>query len=155
MRQAHTFRSYSQSLVLVAVPLLLVAGCGIAPTTATATSTSTPLVSSASLNGTWVGQGTYYSGEGSFPLTLNLTVSGTTITGTLQYTSGEVSVSGTVNNSSGVTAAIQFTSDAVISGDQIGLHTTYTATVNDGHMAGTWYYAGDTSPDGTFTLNHS
>jgi hypothetical protein len=151
MRQPYTFPSYSQALALVAAILLLVTGCGNAPTP----STTTPIASGASLKGSWVGQGAYYNGEGSFPLTLNLTINGTTITGTLQYFSGEVSVSGTVNSSSGDTAAIQFNSDSVISGEQIELDTTYTATVNGGHMTGTWYYSGDTSPDGTFSLTHS
>src|SRR5947209_17344745 len=88
---------------------------------------------------------------------LTVTVSGNTFSGMLEEDtySSVVSIGGSITSSSGNNANITFTDNATVSGGQIQLNCTYTATVSNGQMSGVWYYPGNSSPDGTITLNRS
>lgn len=123
------------------------------PVAHAATTDSTPSVD---LTGTWQGQGIYYNGGGIFDMLLTITsLSGNAFSGTLAedtYTSA-VAISGSVTNVSAGNANITFTDPSALWGSQIALNTTYTATLSNGQMNGLWYYAGNSSPDGTISLN--
>ncbi len=107
-----------------------------------------------SLDGTWQGQGTYYNGQSPFDMLLTIVVKGSSFSGTLteQAYSSEVAIVGHILSSSAQSARITFTDPSIISGGQIQLGCTYTATVTNGQMCGLWYYPGNSSPDGTIRL---
>ena len=111
---------------------------------------STPVI----LNGTWLGQGTYSNGSGFDMLLTIKDVSGTSFSGTLAedtYTSA-VTITGNIISSSNGNATITFTDPSTLWGGQIALDTTYTTKVSDGQMSGSWYYSGNSSPDGELSL---
>jgi len=119
--------------------------------------TPTPTPPAPFTSGTWHGQGTYYNGQSPFDMLLTITVNGNAFSGTLEedmYNS-TVSISGTITNSTSNSVTISFTDDSTISGGQIHLNCTYTATIANGQMSGVWYYPGDSSPDGTITLTRA
>lgn len=107
------------------------------------------------LSGTWQGQGTYNDGRSPFDMTLTIQNRGSLLAGVLRENvyDGTVAVLGAVTNASNGSYTVSFTDYAAVSGDQIALNCTYVGTVTNGHMAGTWYYAGDSSLDGTLTLD--
>lgn len=101
------------------------------------------------LSGTWTGQGTYNDGR-RFDMKLVVTSAGDSFAGTLTESTynSVVAITGTQEGNS-----VEFTDPSSISGGQITLNVTYSATLTGGHMSGVWTYEGDSSPDGTFALD--
>lgn len=153
-------RRWTVGLVLL-TSALLVAGCGGKPA-ASPSSHTTPIArvtpassTSGPLQGRWSGQGTYNDGRSPFDMALIVQVNGSLLTGFLYEDTydGAVSVQGTSTRSSNGSFAVRFTDEATVSGGLIALNTTYVTTVANGNMTGVWYFAGDTSPDGTLSLD--
>jgi hypothetical protein len=108
------------------------------------------------IRGIWQGQGTYYNGQRGFDMLLTITtVNGGIFSGTLQENvyKSTVTVTGSITSSANSALTLTFTDPSTISGGQIQLNCTYTATVSNGHMNGVWHYPGHSSADGTISLS--
>lgn len=153
--QSNLTRVFLPTLTLLLL-ITLVEMSGLTSSPPIVHAATTASTSSFDVTGTWQGQGTYNDGRTGYDMILTITsMNGNTFSGTLAedtYTSA-VAISGSVTSVSNGNASITYTDPSTLWGGQIALNTTYTATVSSGQMNGSWYYAGDSSPDGTNTLN--
>jgi hypothetical protein len=101
-------------------------------------------------SGTWQGQGTYNDGRPPFDMTLMITVNGNSFSGTLRENmyNTTVNIIGAINGDT-----FSFTDPTYVSGNQITLGTTYTGTVSNGSMRGTWVFPNPQDGSGAFSLN--
>jgi zinc-ribbon domain len=120
---------------------------GPTPTPIPPAPTTPPTVFS---SGIWKGQGTYNSGQSPFDMTLTTTVNGNSFSGTLTENmyNTTVNIVGTINGDT-----FSFTDTSYVSGNQITLGTTYTGTVSNGSISGTWVFSNPQDGSGTFSLN--
>jgi len=108
------------------------------------------------IGNTWQGQGTYNNGQASFDMILTIASDdGSTFSGNLheKVYNSTVAINGSIANASDSGSTITFTDPSSVSGNQIQLNCTYTATISNGQMTGHWYYPGHSSPDGTISLS--
>jgi 3D (Asp-Asp-Asp) domain-containing protein len=106
-------------------------------------------------SGVWKGQGSFVNGQTGFPMTLTLTVNGTTFTGDLVEATlnSEAKMDGSVSSTMGNSVGITFVPSQIVSGDQIQLGSIYSATFSGGRISGNWTLSGHTTADGNFTLD--
>ena len=100
-------------------------------------------------SGTWQGQGRFNDGRSPFDMTLTTTVNGSSFSGTLRENvyNTTVNITGTTHGDT-----ISFTDPSYVSGNQIQLGCTYTGTVSNGSISGTWVYPNPQDGGGTFSL---
>ncbi len=112
--------------------------------------TPTPTPPAVFRSGTWQGQGTYNDGRPPFDMTLMITVNGNSFSGTLREDmyNTTVNINGTINGDT-----FSFTDTSYVSGNQITLGTTYTGTVSNGSISGTWVFPNPQDGSGAFSLN--
>lgn len=142
MRRIFTISFILVSIIIATSVLVLKVGTGHADNTTFA-------------SGLWKGQGAFVNGQSGFPMTLTLTVTGTTFTGDLaEGTLGsEATINGSVSSTIGNTLGITFLPVQIISGNQIQLGSVYSATFSDGRISGVWTFQGHTVADGNYTLD--
>ncbi len=107
------------------------------------------------IKGVWKGQGTYYDGRSKFNMLLNITtITGKNFLGTLQEDTYKsiVNISGSITGSGKNSLSLAFTDPSSVNGGQIQLNCTYSATISNNQMKGTWRYPGHAYSDGALSL---
>jgi hypothetical protein len=107
--------------------------------------------------GKWQGERTFLNGQNPDPMVLTVTVNQNTFSGNLTENAGQsqVVINGTITNTTANGVEIVFTDNLAPIGKDPCLGCTYTATVSNKQMKGSWFAPGNPAPQGTIKLTQT